>query len=885
MPNSSWLRWSKMSMAQNSHFIKHKLRPASLSEDRVAGQGPPMEPVSRLARHIITRPRLDDPVASLLADGSQIIAIWAAAGSGKRTLLRQWTAALTGHNVDVIHLEGRKLSDGTTSFAEQLQRTQSREATERQHVVIIHEAQTITTVTAQDNLLSTMKDLPSNVSVVITGRYQPAWCFALRQYPGVLTELRMADLAFDEGETVELAKRCGVSIEKSAVRSLLARTGGWAAAVVTVMRNAGAGAEHEAYRLVAQFLKHEVLTLLSAHERTVLSKTAIRPYIPDALANALVETPIASQILEQISQRIPFVTSQDGYFCFHPVLLEYFRFGASPSEKSAALRGHAIAAQWHFRRGEANQAVNEATLSRQPQMIEQTVDRYGLELMLSGDTAPVLRAVDIMTHDSAHPAAIATKLLGELPDFIDTLQVSHLFDLVVPDARTTCVVNSQWFAVVLALQCFQKDCRIPLADRLNRLRTPSVTRLRRKGFALNVFLTTAEAWGASRLGNTWQAQKLLRDVRISTQRAGYTWLQLLAIQLAIDIAHQVGDWYIAAACEEELHAVMTRSAKPVSDRVRATATIMVAQRTFRLCQRMPHDRLEAIHTDDDAMVGLDILARALRRFPELDAGENPRQTLESLDRLAGAHAAHHPQVFSIIALRLVDLALRLDGRQRATEIAERFAMALGPECLELKTIRFLLRRSTRAWDPTEVDLLAALNSTFRPRHRGLRAVAWHAGASIAAWLLLARAAERQGRHDEATVRVLDALRQAHHVRELQPFAAFDGDGAKLLASREGRFGPLEDFATQIRQRVTELHPLPLSSRVPKDPLTARELEILHELPLYQSVGDIACRKTVSVNTVKSHLRNIYQKLEATSRSEAVAKARRYGLLFSDTLLY
>jgi DNA-binding CsgD family transcriptional regulator len=61
-------------------------------------------------------------------------------------------------------------------------------------------------------------------------------------------------------------------------------------------------------------------------------------------------------------------------------------------------------------------------------------------------------------------------------------------------------------------------------------------------------------------------------------------------------------------------------------------------------------------------------------------------------------------------------------------------------------------------------------------------------------------------------------------------------------------------------------------------LTQRERELLRELPFHQSVADIARNRNVSSNTVKTHLRNIYQKLEATNRAQAVIIARERGLL-------
>jgi PAS domain S-box-containing protein len=66
-------------------------------------------------------------------------------------------------------------------------------------------------------------------------------------------------------------------------------------------------------------------------------------------------------------------------------------------------------------------------------------------------------------------------------------------------------------------------------------------------------------------------------------------------------------------------------------------------------------------------------------------------------------------------------------------------------------------------------------------------------------------------------------------------------------------------------------------------LTRQELRVLEFLPTYLSTADIAARLHVSVNTLKTHLKVIYRKLGATSRSEAVARGVAAHLLPGDVL--
>jgi DNA-binding CsgD family transcriptional regulator len=61
-------------------------------------------------------------------------------------------------------------------------------------------------------------------------------------------------------------------------------------------------------------------------------------------------------------------------------------------------------------------------------------------------------------------------------------------------------------------------------------------------------------------------------------------------------------------------------------------------------------------------------------------------------------------------------------------------------------------------------------------------------------------------------------------------------------------------------------------------LTHGEIRVLHYLPTNLSAREIAGELYLSVNTVKTHQRHLYEKLGAHTRAEAVEKARGLGLL-------
>jgi LuxR family maltose regulon positive regulatory protein len=66
------------------------------------------------------------------------------------------------------------------------------------------------------------------------------------------------------------------------------------------------------------------------------------------------------------------------------------------------------------------------------------------------------------------------------------------------------------------------------------------------------------------------------------------------------------------------------------------------------------------------------------------------------------------------------------------------------------------------------------------------------------------------------------------------------------------------------------------------PLTERELDVLRYLPTRLSTIDIAVKLGISANTVKTHLKNIYKKLDARSRNEAIVKAARLHMISDDS---
>jgi LuxR family maltose regulon positive regulatory protein len=75
-----------------------------------------------------------------------------------------------------------------------------------------------------------------------------------------------------------------------------------------------------------------------------------------------------------------------------------------------------------------------------------------------------------------------------------------------------------------------------------------------------------------------------------------------------------------------------------------------------------------------------------------------------------------------------------------------------------------------------------------------------------------------------------------------------------------------------------LAPQPAEPQPPLEALSDSEIRVLRYLPTNLSVPQIANELYVSTNTVRTHMRHVYEKLSTHTRADTVARARALGLL-------
>jgi two-component system NarL family response regulator len=140
------------------------------------------------------------------------------------------------------------------------------------------------------------------------------------------------------------------------------------------------------------------------------------------------------------------------------------------------------------------------------------------------------------------------------------------------------------------------------------------------------------------------------------------------------------------------------------------------------------------------------------------------------------------------------------------------------------------------------------------------------------------------------VAVVQQVMEAHPKARLLIMTTYDGDEDIFRCLSQGAKGyllkdaPRQEILSAIRA-VSEDRPYTSSSiaakalqRMAKPSLTQRELDVLQLVALGRSNKDIARRLNITEGTAKTHVKSILTKLDAISRTEAVAVAHKRGMI-------
>lgn len=157
-------------------------------------------------------------------------------------------------------------------------------------------------------------------------------------------------------------------------------------------------------------------------------------------------------------------------------------------------------------------------------------------------------------------------------------------------------------------------------------------------------------------------------------------------------------------------------------------------------------------------------------------------------------------------------------------------------------------------------------------------------------ILKALALQKAGEDDEAVAILLTAINLVAPEPFFQLFVNEGKPMLELLAKAKNSLeenagaaagnGPIPVFIDEILARMAETQPAPPQNSAEPSAfeLTPRETEVLTYLAEGVSYAEIAKKLMVSKNTVKTHLKRVYSKLEVANRLQAINKAKELELL-------
>lgn len=721
-------------------------------------------------------------------------------------------------------------------------------------------------------------EAPAHVHFVVSARLDPNLPTGRLRSRGDLFEIRADDLRFTTAETQALvAVAGGVDLTVDAADHLCRWTEGWPVAVYLVALSfSGTGqadpvlAIDATERNVVDFMSAEILAFESADVRSFLQDTSVLELLDPDLCDFVTERSDSARILADLSQRGVFISRVDDgiprYRCYR-LLREFLSHDLQSRDprRPPALRRRA--AMRSLERGEVEAAAGYLVEAEDWSGLAELIRSHGRSLWEQG------RVHTLVSWMQAVPRAVlfdqsglalslaAMHLSAGSPEAASAILVDleRIRDLTVEDRLMTDVLHCM---IVLArspsaLSAGRAEAALAAMDQVDESRLPDLF-----GASTLADVRSIVGW------TTAQAQLLSGDGRAVASARG-------AVEgpTSTPVALQVHRHATAALVEALLHNASSASSH--------------AQRAFELAGR----HLSESHPSTPmAHVARIIVARSRnevdRAAEHVDAAlelavrwdRSPMTALLLAERALISIAVGEPAGAMSWLRRLdrlpsTDRSALVDSRARAAEARAHFALGDSGSAWEV------IDRHPGAlgWDLAHVAVIASLE-----RGDLGRAVkyleAWPVAAApfgaLERDLATALVTYRHG--DTVGARSLFEAVLRHTAREETVRVYLDGGSVCLeLLGDLARTGAPEAHLDAVLRACRRAAP-GRSSLV--EALSPREVEVLAYLPTRLSNAEIAQALFVSTNTVKTHVKHIYQKLGATDRDDAVRRAYEAGLL-------
>jgi LuxR family maltose regulon positive regulatory protein len=729
---------------------------------------------------------------------------------------------------------------------------------------------------------------PQQCHLVLSGRTDPPLAVERLRVSGALTELRGADLAFDREETGRLYRQLDLGLRDVDVDTLWRRTEGWAAALRLAGLSVQAHREPERFvaqlagtdRAVADYLVAEVLTHAPAEQRAFMLRTCIVDSLTPGLGDALTGMEGSALILaalERSGAPVQQIHADGPAYRYHPLLRELLRAHLDHAYPEEVPLLHRRAAQWYAARGHTRAAIRHALAGESWQEAASMIEESWLELFISGASAAIRDPMDKLPVETvaAHPQ-LAAAFAGSKLEHGDLESADRYLSLAQRPSGGT-HDGEQQDATLAAVALLRARLHLD-ADEARR--------------------RCEELMGLSR--SPTDGWPRLRSFALSHLGATLLWtsgprLAVPKLRKALALAGESGCEHVALDCQAQLALVSLLDGRLSEAEVAATAATALNERcgwdegpgvacAYLVLGNVAYWRGEFEHAEGLASRAASAanaaelpvrIAVGLLQALALAAG-GPRSATEGMLKLGAVRSAmaDSDAVPELLSVALEDAEARVMLAAGQVEAA-RSVLSLARSRMDCPALTVRQAEvELRAGKPVLARSLlsAALNRS--PASSPERA-AWSA-TELEAWLLRALADEAEGDR-KASAQALDrALEIAEQERLCGPFLA-GGTAVRHLLDDHAQTGT--DHPALLEALLAAAGPGAHHAEPPlAEPLTERELKILRYLPTMLSNTEIGAESFVSLNTVKTHLRSIYRKLDASNRADAVQRARALGLL-------
>jgi LuxR family transcriptional regulator, maltose regulon positive regulatory protein len=796
--------------------------------------------------HLVVRPRLH----TLLDRGvqRQLTVVSGPLGAGKSTLMAAWAAAspvawlslddldndparLWAHLLAALHqLTGDDAlvalsQTGTPTdayFVSDVAAVLSRWDTPVR--VVLDNFERLAPPAAESIALLLQHGLPS-LRVVIATRGEPPSPVARLRLAGDVAEISASDLAFTAGEAAHYWSVRGREVDDP--EDLIRTTEGLAAGVC-----------HDEEAL-AELFRREVLGPRPTLRQFIL-RCSVVDRVCGGLAVAVTGRRDAAGVLSRLCAQGVLQRSEGPWYRYSLPLREFLRREADGDRMGP----HRRAARWYAGRGEFADAVRHATAAKDWRLAAGLTTAYA-PAGLFGPNADVMRELgrqvpNAFAVDEPEIAATLALLSADRGSAADTRRYSALAhrNLDPPGseryARLRAVLHLAGIVLgrddpaaayaeaeeLTTLLCSAALGAIPAAEQLHAVADLTI--------------------GVHRLWETDfdGAEPLLHGALANARNHLLTRVEAEAGGALALIAALRGDLLSA----HELLALEPIADSPVRNRVTIT----------------PRDTPEgAAHGRDPADRGWAAgFAEGLVRWA-LGSGPDPRP--EFVDG--------HPTRPLHRTMRQTMLAENRLARHRPRE-----ALNLLSDIDEHSDPVSARARTVRGWAYLDFEEPVLALRSVETVHRQASAGAW---ARIDAWLVEALASQALGRDGAVDVAIAEALALAG-TGIVRPYA---DAGTRLTALIERRPDLAAAYPTLARLLDIGAFERPAQRLV--EHITDREGTVLRFLPSLLTTVDIAQELCLSPNTVKTHIRSIYRKLDVTTRRDAVRRARELGLMHQE----